>query len=61
MGPYCKFCGYRCFTPTTKKDLILTDLKATCKEGKNFDLKMTFPKLKFIKSLTQITSSVKMR
>ena len=41
MGPYCKFCGTRCFVPTTKDDIIKTDLKATCEEGIKFDLEMT--------------------
>lgn len=38
MGPYCKFCNNRCFIPTTKDDIITTDLKATCDEGIKFDL-----------------------
>lgn len=33
MGPYCKFCDNRCFVYTNK------GLKATCKEGKFFELK----------------------
>lgn len=40
MGPYCKFCGDRCFIPTTKDDIITRDLKATCPEGVKFDLDM---------------------
>jgi hypothetical protein len=42
MGPYCKFCGERCFVPTTKDDIIKTDLKATCKKGVAYDLVKTF-------------------
>lgn len=45
MGPYCKFCGDRCFIPTTKEDTITSDLKATCKEGKIFDIKQTMYQL----------------
>lgn len=37
MGPYCKFCGTRCFVPTTEADNMTVDLKATCEEGKAFD------------------------
>lgn len=37
MGPYCKFCGERCFVPTKESDLVKRDLKATCKEGIVFD------------------------
>lgn len=45
MGPYCKFCGTRCFIPTTKGDLIKRDLKATCEHGIKFDMDKTFNKL----------------
>lgn len=45
MGPYCKFCGDRCFVPTSSDDLIKTDLKATCTLGIEFDLDCTFPRL----------------
>lgn len=38
MGPYCKFCGNRCFVPTNKDDIVKKDLKATCSEGIAFDL-----------------------
>lgn len=38
MGPYCKFCGTRCFVPTTQEDVVKRDLKATCDEGIAFDL-----------------------
>lgn len=43
MGPYCNFCGSRCFVPTTREDPIKTDLKATCLKGKAHDLSKTFP------------------
>lgn len=43
MGPYCNFCGARCFVPTTREDLVKTDLKATCPEGIIFDMNKTFP------------------
>lgn len=45
MGPYCKFCGNRCFVPTNKEDYVKTDLKATCKDGIVFDLNKTFPSI----------------
>ncbi len=38
MGPYCNFCGTRCFIPTSENDIIKKDLKATCKDGIAFDL-----------------------
>lgn len=41
MGPYCKFCGTRCFVPTTKDDIVKKDLKATCKEGIKFDIQQS--------------------
>lgn len=37
MGPYCKFCGDRCFIPTSKEDKTKRDLKATCLKGIAFD------------------------
>jgi hypothetical protein len=45
MGPYCKFCGERCFIPTKKSDYVTKDLKATCTKGILFDMDSTFPKL----------------
>jgi hypothetical protein len=51
MGPYCKFCGTRCFVPTTKDDIVKTDLKATCEEGIKFDLQMTEKENKARKSI----------
>lgn len=38
MGPYCKFCGTRCFVPTTENDIVKKDLKATCEKGRIFDI-----------------------
>jgi hypothetical protein len=46
MGPYCNFCGRRCFVPTVKGDIVKKDLKATCKEGIKFDLKKSKEKEK---------------
>lgn len=45
MGPYCKFCGDRCFIPTEKNDYIKTDIKATCLEGIKFDMSSTYSEL----------------
>ena len=45
MGPYCKFCGSRCFVPTTEDDYVTRDLKATCKEGVEYDMNVSFPRV----------------
>ncbi len=45
MGPYCNFCGNRCFIPAPENDLVQTDLKATCREGVLFDLNKELKKL----------------
>lgn len=44
MGPYCKFCGQRCFVPLPQKtpDYILVaygtvSIIATCKDGQVFE------------------------
>lgn len=45
MGPYCKFCGNRCFIPlpeNTPKEILeaykgRADIIATCEAGQNFE------------------------
>ena len=39
MGPYCKFCGIRCFVPRAGKQLGSTTILATCPPGMAHDLK----------------------
>lgn len=46
MGPYCNYCGTRCFKPTNAASLVKTDLEATCLEGIVHDMNKTYPKLK---------------
>lgn len=45
MGPYCNYCGTRCFTPTSQLDYVKTDLRATCTDGTIHDLNMTYSRL----------------
>lgn len=45
MGPYCMFCGDRCFVPVEDNDYIKKDLKATCEKGVIFDLDSTYTKV----------------
>jgi hypothetical protein len=39
MGPYCKFCGSRCFLPRAGAQLGTTTILATCRRGMAHDLK----------------------
>lgn len=39
MGPYCQYCGRRCFVPRIVPDSYVTIL-ATCSKGMEHDLKM---------------------
>jgi hypothetical protein len=50
MGPYCQFCGHRCFVPRNTPPRLSTPqyehhtgtvLMATCSEGMEHDRKMT--------------------
>jgi hypothetical protein len=48
MGPYCKFCGQRCFvylpmeTPKEAQNAYgTTTIIATCKEGQEYEKKLT--------------------
>ena len=38
MGPYCTFCGRRCFVPRRIPGTFTETLMATCAAGANFDL-----------------------
>jgi hypothetical protein len=41
MGPYCKFCGHRCFVLRTLPDGSWTGCMATCAAGMEHDRKET--------------------